>query len=136
MEKAAFSFKGYRFNNVMMDLENIPSNVTFNLKFTPNGEYFQQKRLYNLFFEFEANVEDRDISVIKIGCVASFEFKESIPYEEIPIFFYPNSIAIVFPYIRAFISTITLQANIKPILIPTLNLTSLQNILKENTIVK
>ncbi|EXZ22215.1 pretranslocase subunit SecB family protein, partial [Bacteroides fragilis str. S13 L11] len=55
---------------------------------------------------------------------------------EIPNFFYPNSIAILFPYVRAFVSTLTLQANIKPILLPTLNLSSLQDTLRENTTTK
>lgn len=48
--------------------------------------------------------------------------------------FYANSIAIVFPYIRAFISTVTLQANlVSPILLPTMNLTSLGERLMNNT---
>ena len=50
--------------------------------------------------------------------------------------FISNSIAILFPYVRAFVSTLTLQANIKPILLPTLNLSSLQDILRENTTTK
>lgn len=50
-----------------------------------------------------------------------------------PSYFYRNSIAIVFPYIRAFISTVTLQANIPPIILPTMNLTSLEIPLKQNT---
>ena len=136
MENAAFSLKSYRFENIMMDLKNVPSNVTFNIEFTPSGEYLPKQRLYNLDFVFRAWVKEQSEPVIKIGCIAVFEFNEDLAFEEIPNFFYPNSIAIVFPYIRAFVSTVTLQANMKPILIPTLNLTSLQNTLKEHTVVK
>ena len=36
---------------------------------------------------------------------------------DIPDYFYPNSLAIVFPYVRSFVSSVTLQANIEsPIL--------------------
>lgn len=53
--------------------------------------------------------------------------------KDIPDFFYANSIAIIFPYIRAFVSTLTLQANIPPIVLPTLNLSQLRTILRDNT---
>ena len=60
-------------------------------------------------------------------------FNGSTSIEDIPEYFYPNSIAIIFPYIRAFVSTLSLQANVKPIVLPTINLIGLTNELKENT---
>ena len=68
--------------------------------------------------------------------MAQYEFRNEIAFEQIPDFFYANSIAIIFPYIRAFISTLTLQANFVPIVLPTLNLTPLRQQLKSNTSVK
>ena len=56
-----------------------------------------------------------------------------MPLEEIPGFFYPNSLAIIFPYVRAFVSTITLQANVHPVMLPTLNLIGLTEELRSNT---
>ncbi|MBQ2321387.1 MAG: protein-export chaperone SecB, partial [Bacteroidales bacterium] len=44
-----------------------------------------------------------------------------------------NSVAIIFPYIRAFVSTISLQANVNPIVLPTINLTGLTGELKRQT---
>lgn len=70
---------------------------------------------------------------INILCKACFVFKEPVAFEEIPNYFYLNSIAILFPYIRAFVSIITLQANINALVLPTMNLASLQETLKENT---
>lgn len=52
---------------------------------------------------------------------------------EIPNYFYANSLAIIFPYIRAFVSTITLQSNMHPIVLPTVNLMGLSEKLKRNT---
>ena len=70
-----------------------------------------------------------------VNCVAWFEFQDVERIEDIPDYFYANSIAILFPYVRAFVSTLTLQANVPPMVLPTLNLFPLQKILQENTIV-
>lgn len=136
MDKAAFSLIGYKFNKVILNLENLPSDTSFILDFDPSGEYIQAEGIYHLKFTFQALKENEEIPTIQVVCMASFKFKENIPCNEIPNFFYPNSIAILFPYVRAFVSTLTLQANIKPILLPTLNLSSLQDMLKNKTSIK
>ncbi|MBK7039827.1 MAG: protein-export chaperone SecB [Bacteroidetes bacterium] len=56
------------------------------------------------------------------------------PLVEIPTFFYKNCIAIIFPYLRAFLSTLTLQANVKPLILPLMNLSGLEKPLIENTV--
>ena len=48
-------------------------------------------------------------------------------------YFYTNAPAILFPYIRAYISTLTNLSGYKPINLPTLNLTSLREELEKNT---
>ncbi len=70
----------------------------------------------------------------QIKCIAIFEFEDKINFEDIPSYFYINSIAILFPYVRAFVSTVTLQANIPPIVLPTMNISSLGKPLKESTV--
>lgn len=74
-----------------------------------------------------------ETNFVEVNCFSEFIFSEQINLCDIPGFFYPNSIAIIFPYIRAFISTLSLQANMNPIILPTMNLTSLQEELKNNT---
>ena len=59
----------------------------------------------------------------------------AVQIADIPEYFYPNSLAIVFPYVRAFVSTITLQANMQPVVLPTINLMGLTEELKEKTTV-
>jgi|WetSurMetagenome_2_1015567.scaffolds.fasta_scaffold276741_2 preprotein translocase subunit SecB len=136
--KASFSLQGYKFTKIKLDLEDIPSNVTFTLEFNPSGKYIKEKGIYNLVFEFLAyykkDSEKKD--VVFVSCNAEFKFNSNLDFEDIPNFFYPNSIAIIFPYVRALVSTLTLQANAKPIILPTINLFPLQNVLKEHTIIK
>jgi hypothetical protein len=135
MERAAFQLLDYAFDKISLNFEGFNSNSTFLIDFKPSGIFKQKDAIFLLTFLFEASIEgDNANNIASIRCVARFKFKEQISFEEIPNFFYPNSIAILVPFIRAFVSTVSLQANIKPIILPTLNLTSLQDSLKENTI--
>ena len=70
-----------------------------------------------------------NVEVISVNCQAEFMFESARTLEDIPDYFYANSIAILFP------STVSLQANIPPIIIPTLNLSPLKDYLKANTII-
>lgn len=139
MKNVAFKFENYRFVKANLDLtalddkHEMPLDVTFN----PQGEFIQEEALYKLHLSTQIKVrrEDKEIEMASVECVAEFRFADKVTLEQIPEFFYPNSIAILFPYIRAFVSTLTLQANIMPIVLPTMNLTSLQEELKNNTTV-
>lgn len=105
------------------------------LSFSPSGIYDKSTKTFSLRFVFTASQGDENKTIVKIVCLATFEFNEPLDIDAIPDYFYPNSLAIVFPYVRAFVSSVTLQANmVAPILIPTLNLTRLQSSLKANTI--
>jgi preprotein translocase subunit SecB len=73
---------------------------------------------------------------VEVECVGFFSFENVNSFDEIPDFFYRNCIAILFPFVRAYISMITVQANVPGIMLPTLNLTSLEAALKQNTIQK
>ncbi len=131
---AAFAFKSYTFTNVEINLGDLSEANPLNLSFTPSGIYDKNNRIFILRFVFTATQGENNSIIVKIICNATFEFKESLDIDEIPEYFYPNSLAIVFPYVRAFVSSVTLQANmVSPILIPTLNLTGLQSTLKANT---
>jgi len=70
---------------------------------------------------------------VRINCKGLFEFKNVQTIEDIPDFFYKNSIAILFPYVRAYISLVTTQANVPGIILPTHNLSSLEEKLRNNT---
>ena len=136
MENATFTLEGYYFQEISLFLDELESNPTLSINFDPQGEFIESESMYKLKFTFNAKTENTDKSVVKVLCKASFKFQNITKLEDIPDYFYPNSIAIVFPYVRALVSTLTLQANVKPILLPTMNLSSLKDDLKANTIVK
>ncbi|WP_272151385.1 protein-export chaperone SecB [Tenacibaculum aiptasiae] len=130
MNRAAFSLENYSFDKINIDYSNY-SKETSDIDFQPSGEYFPEQGIYELKLVFIALSNKKEF--VRIECVAQFEFEDNISGEEIPTYFYRNSIAIIFPYIRSFVSTITLQANINPIILPTLNLSDLTETLREST---
>lgn len=133
MNSAAFSLEGYIFDKVEMDLSTLKPKTTFNIDFAPSGKFDPARKQYKLSFMFSAKDDESGHDVVKVRCVANFVFRDLGDGQDIPDFFYTNSIAILFPYVRAFVSTVTLQANIQPVVLPTLNLTELKDVLKANT---
>lgn len=136
MEKAIFSLKNYTFEEIVLDLANLSGEEVISLSFDPRGIYNQKEGLYLLSFSFFAHVQTKKEPIVHVRCDAAFQFRNPLPIEEIPSYFYSNSIAILFPYIRSMVSTLTLQANVKPIILPTMNLTPLQQKLQQKTTVK
>ena len=137
MEKAVFSFCNYYFTKAKIEFLEQPEN-DYRVNFIPKGEFCKEDSMFklNLGVIVSSHKDDLETNIIEIECYAEFKFSEKKNLCDIPDFFIPNSIAIIFPYIRAFISTLSLQANRCPIILPTMNLTSLQEELKNNTIEK
>lgn len=108
-------------------------SVTFN----PSGIYNPDTGIFKLTFLFKIIAVDAATNdteeIINGKSEADFLFEPKISFEDIPSFFYTNCIAIVFPYIRAFISTISLQSGLRLIYLPILNLVSLREVLIKNT---
>lgn len=134
MEKAAFALKDYRFKKVSMDLSVIDDKSDIVVDFKPWGVFDKKTNMFFLTIEFTAKDKNKpETDYIYIESESVFQFNQDISLETIPDFFYANSIAIIFPYIRAFVSTVTLQANTDALVLPTMNLTALKDILKENS---
>ncbi len=134
MQKAAFSITNYYFDKVEIDLSN-HTNKELSLSFAPSGLYDNKEASFEL--DFEVNVFDAKNSNNKpfvfIRCKSLFKLENVSSFQDIPDFFYKNSIAILFPYVRAYLSLITTQANIPGIILPVLNLSNLEDELKKNT---
>lgn len=77
------------------------------------------KNSFNLLFEVKIRDIDFDMT---ISMLAIFGLDEEIT-EEFKVSDFPkiNAPAIAFPYLRALISNITLQAGFKPVMLPSIN---------------
>jgi preprotein translocase subunit SecB len=134
-ETASFSFKNHKVRKFSFN-EPTESNTNIMIDFNPSGEYNLKEGVFKIILEFTAKYGSYEKKVLcEIIADGYFNFEENTPLEKIPDFFYSNGIAILFPYLRAFITTLTAVANVKPLVLPTLNLNSLAKPLKENTVV-
>ena len=133
-QRATFQLDNFIFNDIKLSFNNAtPKNI--NVDFMPEGVFHQSEKTFDLtliFFAFEG--KDREDSFIKISCIGTFSFENVEAVTDIPPFFYRNAIAILFPYVRAFISSLTAQANITPMILPTYNLGELEAPLRDKTI--
>ena len=135
MQKAAFSIITYQFDRVQIDLNNHKSKDLL-VDFEPKGLYDNEKSTFELQFIVKVVNKEAKDPFAEISCKGTFQFENIASFEEIPEFFYRNSIAILFPYVRAYLSLVTTQANVPGIILPTLNLSNLETDLKSNTTVK
>lgn len=127
VKKASFSFMGYQVKKFTFEEPNDNKVDSFSLAFEPSGLYDEKSGIFRLKFDFRTFIQGNlEQDIITAEITSDFHFIDSIPFEEIPDYFYKNSIAIVFPYLRAFVSTLTFQANTKPIILPVMNLSGLE----------
>jgi preprotein translocase subunit SecB len=134
VKNAAFKFKRFKIPTFSYNEAGKPKS-TIRLDFVPSGRYFQEKGLFELKLElFGCDDSSKEKKIVYLNCIAEFEFEKDLPFTDIPSYFYKNAIAIVFPYIRSFISTLTLQANSGLIILGLMNLSNLEAPLIKNTI--
>lgn len=65
--------------------------------------------------------DENNVLNIEVNIVGNFEIDKDT--EDLQSFIEINAPAILFPYIRAHITTITSLSGIKPVILPTLNMT-------------
>jgi len=135
MLKAAFSITSYQFDKVRIDLSN-HKNKELSLSFDTSGIFYKSDITFELTFLVKVSDKESDNPFVEVQCKGIFKFDNVSTLDEIPDFFYRNCIAILFPYVRAYISLVTTQANVPGIILPTLNLTNLEEGLRRNTIQK
>ncbi|RYY77936.1 MAG: hypothetical protein EOO69_12840 [Moraxellaceae bacterium] len=145
VKPAEFRLESYQIKEFSLTDPASEFNV-LDLRFDPSGIFREKNSAFRLKLEFSAyaskeeteqedDFEVEEVRVISAVLFADFKFAREggMSVDEIPEIFYSNSLGIIFPYLRAFVSTLTLQANVKMMLLPTLNLTNLNDKLKGNT---
>lgn len=129
--KSSFQFEGYRVKKAILEINKI-SGDELDVKFDVSGELNIPKKKFFLSLKTEISDVSRDINF-----EVEFEGKFSITSEKVEIndFILINAPAILFPYIRAYITTMTSLSGIKPMILPTLNLTSLKSELEDKIVI-
>lgn len=129
-KKASFSFIDFVINECSIDFKkDRTSEISIN--FDPSGKHFLKTNTFKLFLSVEI-VNALKEQLIEIKTESTFQFSEDL--SNLTTFFTINAPAIIFPYIRSFVSSLTIQSGHKPIVLPTLNLSGLAQVLESNII--
>lgn len=103
----------------------------FEIEFRPRGIIHNRKKIFYLILG--VSVKDKENRLkIEVNVEGQFKF-ENREDERIEDFLYLNAPAILFPYIRAYINTLSSLSGNRPIVLPTLNLSGMRENLKKNT---
>jgi preprotein translocase subunit SecB len=120
--KATISFKRYRVTNVELKakedlVENI-QEIEVQLGINPT---LINNREFNIDFKVSVNDKKNNLT-IEVNLLAEFLTDEDIDDKFIDSSFVKiNAPAIVFPYIRSFITNLSVNSGYNPIILPTLN---------------
>lgn len=109
---------------------NVPSDSKIDLKVQASNNIIDNKATVEITSILRLVHEAKDVLSLEsrfVGLFSVIDGDENMGIEE---YIQNNSPALMFPYIREHISTITGKAGIKPILLPPVNLLSILN--KEN----
>lgn len=132
--KAVFSFESYHFVRSFINSSLLDEAEDVSVEFSPSGQYDPSSGLFKTILLFRATDQNSGEEVIMVECVAEFQFKEAVSFDDLPSYFFVNSTAIIYPYIRAYVANLSLQANYPPFLLPTLNVSALGAELKVNSV--
>ena len=122
VEKARFRFVEYLFQETSIKLtgEDIGDDVEFGIE--PNGIFEEDNKMFIL--TLNVLVKDKKSCLeVKMTVTGKFEYETNDIQELVPYLGF-NAPAIMFPYIRAYITNITALGGMSPIILPTLNMES------------
>lgn len=135
MALSKFQFLGYKILKSFIELseDSINEQSGLSLAFKTSGIVNKTENSFKLNLGVKISNSENTIK-IEIEAVGNFKFERSDDTNDISHFFYNNASALLFPYLRAYISTLTNLSGLKPITLPTMNLSNLGEELKQNTV--
>lgn len=128
-EKSGFKFNKYFFTNC--SLERKPGDLgDIDVTVTPSGTIDAEKKLLILTLEIECQ-DTKEVFKANVEAYGLFTMSGDED-DLVNDFVLLNAPAIMFPYVRAYISSMTALSNLGEVTIPTMNLVSLKETLKAN----
>ena len=97
----------------------------------PSGQLDKTAQTFNLILDVAVKDENESFK-ISLTAVGIFSFNSQIEEQELSNYFLTNAPAIIFPYIRAYISSVTALSGLKTVNLPVMNMSYLKDELKEN----
>lgn len=127
-----FQFKGFKVTRSVIERNENKPSTKLSLGFAPKGLVNKKDRNFQLRLGVKIEDENKSFN-IEIDSIANYSFENKEGLDDLDNLFYVNAPALLFPYIRAYISTLTNLSGFEPINLPTLNMLGLGDDLKKNT---
>ncbi|SHJ57297.1 preprotein translocase subunit SecB [Tangfeifania diversioriginum] len=131
ISQAPFRLKNFFFSESSIKIEPSTKAQSIDISIQPQGLVNESEKTFEL--ELFVNIESKDGLKISIKLIGTFEFKEVVKNENLSNYFFVNAPAIIFPYLRSYISALTALSGSKTIILPPMNMSSLGKQLEENT---
>lgn len=131
------AFAGIRFENFQVQETHLVHNVevlnapslNYNIQFVPSGRLSRAQGRFMLLLD--VNITSTPESFIaRLIVRGHFSFDPNQPSEQLDKLLTLNSTALVFPYVRAYISSLTALSGLPTIIVPTYNLSGLADPLR------
>ena len=111
---------------------NEPGRHKISIKFSPKGRILKGLNQFHLNLGIDIQDEGKKFN-INLETTSIFKYPEDADLDiYMDSYFILNAPAIIFPYLRAYISTLTVLSGMPALTLPTLNLSDLGQELKNN----
>ena len=119
---ANFRFKGYKIiDSTIRISEEMEISSKLEINFEQTIGSIIEEGMYKHTLTTKITNDNSSMN-IEVKAVGFFEFDKSLSNELLQDFFQKNAPAILFPYVSAYISTLTGLSGVAPLILPTLNL--------------
>lgn len=131
-ESSKFQFQGFTVTRSLIERKDNEPTRKLSIGFKPQGIINKVDGVFQLHLGVKIEDEKKSLN-IEIESTANYKFDTILDEDSLSQFFYLNAPALLFPYIRAYIGTLTNLSGFEPVNLPTLNISSLAEELKRNT---
>ena len=115
----------------MFQLDTCAPGKNMSVDIKPQSFVSDQELNYKLQFDINISNSENQFSVFA-SIIGFFEFDSDLDSVAKDKFFKINAPSILFPYVRAYISTLTSLSGITPVILPTINMVEVMKELEEN----
>jgi len=122
VEQAKLQFKGFEITKIVLDRDPSVKSGNFNvdIQHIAQAQEDNKNKIKSVFI-ITINSEAQPLFNFQVQAIGDFEIIGEADEKIYNNFMNISAPSIVYPYIRAFISTTMLQAGIQPVIIPTIN---------------
>ena len=128
--KAKFQFESFIIRKSLFELNEGLDETDLSIGFLPSGKLDRDNNIFHLQLGVDISSPSETFK-IEIDSIGYFKY-DIEDDSKLNSYLYLNAPALLFPYLRAYISSVTTLSGIKPIVLPTLNVSSIKDNLIEN----